>query len=271
MKIVEITEAERASWGPRVQALEASATYPLGTDRFRIDHGADYFAFFERMGSLRYFAAVEESDVLAVGAAVLRDDVALRSGRPCRAWYLCDLKARPEHRGRGLSFQLLRHGFWRCYWRCPRAYGISMNPADGSPNPVVRLLRRFRWAPLESAATLCIHTMTPARFTALRPMLERGRGPASLVSLRGRKDLILASTRAPMPLFHVHFGAPPPASERAAIEEVPADATCMLCVPEADPLAAALAEGGAPLAASATIIAHRLRDADWRFINTSEI
>jgi hypothetical protein len=269
VKIIEIRPAARAEWGPRVQELEATASYPLGTDSFRIDHGADYFAFFERMGELRYFAAVEGDLVLAVGAAVQRR-VPLCSGGTRRTWYLCDLKARRDRRGRSLALRLLGHGFWRCYWRCPRAYAISMNPDGGAPNPVVRLLGRFRFAPLATAGSLAIFALSPAQFLDWRAPLAAHRGPATLISLAGKKDLVLQSTGARMALYHVHFGTPP-AHERVEPATLPADATCMVCAPAGDALASELRARGAATAGTATILAHGLREADWRFVLTSEI
>jgi hypothetical protein len=269
VKIVEIGPAERAEWGPRVQELEATTSYPLGDDSFRIDHGADYFAFFERLGALRSFAAVDGDDVLAVGAAVMRR-VPLRSGSLRRAWYLCDLKAGRDRRGRDLALRLLAHAFWRCYWRCPRGYAISMNPAGGARNPVARLLGRFRLAPLAHAGSLAIFALTPAQFLGWHPLLVAHRGAAALISLAGKKDLILARTGAPMALCHVHFGSPA-AHEHVAPETLPADATCMVCAPDGDALAVELGRRGAALAGTATILAHRLQSADWRFILTSEI
>src|SRR5262249_60008164 len=146
-------------------------------------------------------------DVLAMGAAILRR-VPLRTGALRRAWYLCDLKARRDRRGRDFALGLLGHGFWRCYWRCPRGYAISMNPGGGAPNPVARLLGRFRFAPLATAGSLAIFSLTPAQFIAWRAVLEEHRGAVGLISLAGKKDIILASTGAPMALYHVHFGAP---------------------------------------------------------------
>ncbi|MFO0984397.1 MAG: hypothetical protein U1E76_22175 [Planctomycetota bacterium] len=271
MRIVQVTGANRAALGPRIQALEANAVYPLGRDSFRIDHGQDYFAFFERLGALRYFVALEDGQVMAVAAAVLRR-VPRLDGSSCRAWYLCDLKARPDARGRSMSILLLRHGFLRLVWRCRRAYAISMNPGDGSPNPVARLLARFRWAPLRIAKELALFTVAPAQLAELRPTLERHRGAWSLVSLRGKKDLVLASTGAPMALLHLQFGAPPvDPAERVRLAQAPADAACMFCAPADDALVRELRTSAIEPMARATILAHRLEQADWRFVRTSEI
>ncbi len=88
MNILEITPELRPRFGARIQALEANSTYPLGAERFRIDHGRDYFAFFERMGELLYLAALERDEVIAVGACVLRDVPLVDARSSVKAWYL---------------------------------------------------------------------------------------------------------------------------------------------------------------------------------------
>jgi hypothetical protein len=58
MRIVTIERGERAPYAERVVQLEAGASYPLGDDRFTLDHGEDYFAFFDRLGHARHVLAV---------------------------------------------------------------------------------------------------------------------------------------------------------------------------------------------------------------------
>ena len=50
--IVDLRDREQRAWaGARMRELEADISYPLGPGKwFKIDHGEDYFAFFERLG-----------------------------------------------------------------------------------------------------------------------------------------------------------------------------------------------------------------------------
>ena len=59
-------------------------TYPYGDQFFKIDHGKDYFAFFERLGKLYYYVLVDKHRVAGVVAAVLRHI-------PSHTWYKKDL------------------------------------------------------------------------------------------------------------------------------------------------------------------------------------
>ncbi len=67
------SDADQRVYQARVCALEKKADYPLGpNERFKIDHGLDYFAFFKRLGLMHYFVAQDEERVVGVAAGVLR-------------------------------------------------------------------------------------------------------------------------------------------------------------------------------------------------------
>lgn len=268
LRVVRIDPHLRAAYQARVSALERLATYPLGQDRFRIDHGADYFAFFDRLGEPRYYAVLEGEEVLAVGAGVLRTIQPQRKGPLLRAWYVCDLKVHPAYRGRRIPLLLMRRAFFWNYVRCRRGYGISMNPGDGSPNRVLRLFGHWRWTPASLAGTLLLWSLDADQARRAAPLVRELRGPLSWLSLRGVKDIVLESTGAPMPLLHGQPGEPQPAG---ALPEPQLDSVHMLCALRGDPLASALERAGLAPGATASVIQHRMQGADWRFVRTSDI
>jgi hypothetical protein len=255
------------TYGPRIAALEAQASYPLGSDRFTIDHGADYFAFFRRLGDLHYYAAIDGDEVVAVGAGILRRLRTVPGGRERRAWYLCDLKVRPDHHGRGLPLRMLGRAFFLNYLRCPRGYGISMDPGGGRPNRLPDLLARFRWLRLGVAARLVFYAFDAATMRGSRGLVEAHRGPVSFLSLDEEKRLILESTGRPLPLLHLQHG---PMAESGAAE--PRDGHIhMLCAPEDDPLVGDLSLLGKEPIATASVIQHGMGDWPWKLVLTSDI
>lgn len=267
MKFVRVTQKLRPTYQKGVAALEAIATYPLGSDFFKIDHGADYFAFFDRLGRLEYRAAVAGDDVVAVGAGILRR-VPFRQGGPlARTWYLCDLKVHPLHRGSRIPLKMLGSAFLWNYLKCPRGYAITMNPGDGSPNRVVRLLKNFRWAPVRFAVNLEIFSLDHAQMTQAAPLVEKHRGPLKFLALSGIKDIVLQSTGKAMPLTHVQFG---PSGTHGVTAPLPGYVH-MLCAPEGDALAQDLRATGLRPNATASVVHHRMENCDWRFVLTSEI
>lgn len=270
MRVVEVTDW--AAFQERVAALERGTTYPLGDDRFEIDHGADYPAFLRRLGDVRYFAALDGERVAALAAGVVRTLPGPRG--PTRAWYAADLKVHPDFRGRRLPWALLLHAFPRHYWRCPRGYGITMDPPD-RPNPVTRLLSRFWLVPNAAVASLRFWSLDADAARDATPSIVRHRGPLAWLSLAGVKDLVLQSTGRPMPLLHAQFG---PCAARSgdarpgALSDAPVPgAVHMLCAPDGDALAEALVAAGHAPSASATVVAHRMAGWGWSFVLTSDI
>lgn len=249
----------------RISALESHAAYPLGDDFFKIDHGKDYFAFFERLGELAYYAAVDNNSVMGVGAGVLRR-IPDKNGSPMRAWYLCDLKVSQEHKGKHIPLKILKHAFPFNYMRCRRGYAISMNPAQGE-NRVVKLLQRFSWAKLHSAGMLYIYSLTQGQVNQLRHIIETHCGPISFLSIQDKKGIILQSTQQQIPLLHIQHGL----CAEQGVQQPIAGCAHMLCAHENSGLFKALTGSGIVPSASATLIQHGLKDANWSFVLTSDI
>lgn len=264
MRVLRIEREERPAWTTAVADLEAGASYPLGADRFHLDHGADYFAFFDRMGDVAYYAAVEDGEVLAVGAGVLRTLPFPDGARD--AWYICDLKVRPEHRGRHLPLRMFAAAFPPEFARCRQGYGISMNPPSGR-NRVLGIFERFPLAPIRHACTLGIWSMNVEEASRAAPTLKAHRGEVRYLSLAGIKDLVLASTGRRLPLLHAQHG---PLAAGGQLEPEPG-ATHMICAPVEDVMASELGSLGLFPGATATVITLGMDGFDWRNVLTSEI
>lgn len=266
MRIFRLTRALLPRWQQQLEALEQLSQYPLGDDTFRVSHGADYFAFFERMGEVIYYAVEEGGELVAVGCGVLRPAPA--GGRRC--FYLCDAKVRPSHRGRHVPLLMLRRGFFQNYLRCPRGYFVAMNPADGRVPPAARLLAHFKWIPMSmiDSLQLDIYAADAVVMRDARALVEDGRGPAHFVSMRGVKDLLLASTGGPLALLHLAFGSQ---SDGRAFAEPQPGHVHMWCTPRRSALSARLAAAGLVPTASATVVHHRIPHFDGASIETSEI
>jgi hypothetical protein len=265
MKFHRIAPTERARWQPGIAALEATAKYPLGDDFFQIDHGADYFAFFDRLGEVDYYIGVEQQQVVAVGAGILRQ-VSDRAGAELRpAWYLCDLKVHPMHQGKLASVRMLSYAIAQGIERCDRGYLISMNPSDGRPNRLVQMLQKFPLVPLQLMGTLLIYSVDADRMVELEPLLRSHRGEIGYRSLSGIKDLRLQRSGAVLPLVHVQWGL---GKGNMAVQ---AGMAYMFCAMAGDPLVQDLAAVGVAHQATASVVAHGMGDCDWRFMLTSDL
>jgi hypothetical protein len=258
---------DRDPWREAVTALEEGITYPLGLDRFSLDHGSDYFAFFDRMGAVVTHGYSDGDDVVAIGTGVFRQGPRSKGGPLEDYWYLCDLKVRRSHRGKRLPWKLFGLSVPRHYVRCGRGYGVTMNPGDGTLNPVVRLVSNFTLAPVSVGTQLLFFSLDARQVREAMDTIRSHRGHTTFRGLSGVKDLILESTGEPMPLLHAQFG--PFADHGNAVPQE--GFVHMLCSPQGDPLSNALLGHGFSVSATATVLHHRMQDWDWSFILTSDI
>lgn len=265
MSLVRLDHSNWSAYKADIDSIEAGSEYPLGNDFFKISHGANYLSFFERLGDVYYYGWFENRKVVAVAAGILRNLVI--DGVHKRAWYLCDLKVHPGHRGRHIPLRLLSRAFPLNYLRCPRGYAISMNPTDGVRNRTTNLLARFRWLRFRPNEKLLIWSLDRLGIERAIPIIQKHRGQASFLSLSGIKDIVLRSTDKPMPLLHVQFG---PMGSKGTLE-TKEGVTYMFCSPELDSLSSDIQTAGLKPSASATIISHRMKTIDWNWVLTSEI
>lgn len=264
MKIFEIKKSERHFYQEQISNLEKLAIYPLGADFFSIDHGKDYFAFFDRLGELHYFVCTIDKLVVAVGAGIIRKI-------PKKVFYLCDLKVHPNYRGRKIPLKILGHAALRYYLKCPRGYAISMDSNMQKENRVARLLKNFRWLKIAPTEKLHLFSFNHEEITQHRELIEKYKGPISFLSLLGIKDLLLTSTKMPMPLLHIQYENQKLHEEDILIQEAKEDHIHMMALTSSDPLKKEFDQLKIKASSTATIVGHNMKIAHWNFIRTSDI
>lgn len=118
---------QREEYSSKLQDFEKQFTYPLGDDKFYIQHGEkkDYFSFFEKLGKPTIMVLEIDNKVIGVCSAILREI----NNKKC--WYLCDFKIEKEHRGKKLYRLLMWKYFLPCYIESQNAFAINMdNPEN---------------------------------------------------------------------------------------------------------------------------------------------
>jgi hypothetical protein len=136
--------SSRLNWGTTIRGLEECCVYPLGADAFQLDHGPDYFRFFDRIastGNSTHHLAVSPHGSILAQACVVHQVIppchrSSTAGTPCS--YVADFKVEAALRQQGLGTTFLERLVLDRLYKVPRAmYGISMNPPD-RPNVVKR-------------------------------------------------------------------------------------------------------------------------------------
>lgn len=280
----------RKKYHEKIKAFEKELAdwYPLGhQESFRIDHGSNYYRFFQRLGEMHMVIAVNKKDkVVGVGCGMLRSipmkfkknniwsnlsspaRVWSNSSSPARVWYIGDVKISKKYRKRHIPWQLMRDSWWKIF-KSACFYGISMDPKD-KPNPVIRLGKNIPFVNFKIAGTLLIYSCNFQEIQKAMPIIYKHRGLFCFVSLLGIKDIILKSNRQPMPLLHVHWGAEPERADHTYQYPVP-KYTHMFCCPAWDPMVIELASVNITTQVTATILHCNMDQCDWKFILTSSI
>ncbi len=263
MDIKPLRTKDFKEFSTRLQELEGAAEYPYGDDFFKLNHGENYFAFFERLGLPVCHVATEENRIIACAVGILRT---LRvENEIFKVWYLCDLKIHPDFQGRQITTKLFTKNLARNYLKCSRGYAISMNPANGK-NPVVRLVQRLPQVPIEYAGQLNFYSFDEMKAAGIHQDLQAKLGKISYLSLAGKKDLIMKSTGERLPLFHIQHGA----MAANGAEKPSEKGTYMICA-EAETDLDKMLKNHFPVSATASILSHRMKPKDWNFILTSDI
>lgn len=140
-----------------------------------------------------------------------------------------------------------------------------MNPAKGE-NRVVKLLLRLPQIAVGYAGKLNFYSFDQAAAMSVEKDLESELGKISYLSLKGKKDLIMKSTSACLPLFHIQHGAMAAEGINSPTEK----GTYMICASDESSLDNLL-KSKFPVSATASVLAHRMKPKDWNFVLTSDI
>ena len=128
---------ELETWQPGLEEFDQQFTYPLDAERkFRVSHGADYNAYFNRIGEARHaLMHTKDGKVIAI-MSFIRKLVDL-GGRTYYAMYVADLKVDRAYRGKGATQQFYAYllsnprSLW-FYAGCPLLFFVGMEGAKGN-------------------------------------------------------------------------------------------------------------------------------------------
>lgn len=275
-QVVEITPALRVQYNNALLAFEKHFQYPFGTDTFTLNHGQDYFAFFDRLGRPYIFAAVNDmGEVVAVMGAVLRDLSLIKHQTKQKIWYLCDLKIHPDYQHSFILFQLIEAVYKRhneLFNTPPKIYGISMDAKKFSPNKLIRMGKSLAYLGIHLDFNLSDHLLfylldskeIEKVKNLIQPMYEN----FQFITLSGIKDLILSSTQKPLPFLHFS----PDTSENLTVKALHPEYGYLFCFPVNHPAVKIFEQCSISCFTTASVISNMQEgESDWAFIETCDI
>lgn len=224
--------------------------YPLGNDEFQIDHGKNYFRFFERIGELHYLAICQGSKVVGCCGFIRRSN---------GVWYLCDLKIAEKLRGRNLPTRLFLKAIQirGMQLLSDKFYGICMFPTS---EKILRIIRNSSLGfAVNSNGYLLIYSLGYNRMKQLQHLFGM---TTSFLDISDRKQLVLKSTGKPIPVLHLQRDG------SGQYRQPQKGFRHMFCLHESSVLANVLP--CRPIS-KALIVSRNMENNNWEFVNTSEI
>lgn len=263
MVIIEITEDLRQAYNDRLRDFEHIFQYPLGNDSFFIDHGMNYFEFFDLLGMPYIYVGEEDSKIVAVAILVLRDIDIYDNGSKEKIWYICDLKIHPSYRGKFFIQHFIVIVYKKYSHLSSKIYGISMNSAKET-NKLIHFASRLPDLDLKLLEELNFYLLDKSQLSIAKQTLIDKYNTMNFISLKGKKDLILASTKAVLNI--VHFSSKK-SQEELFIED---SHKYMFCFPVHEYINSKFFKLDLHPIATASVISN-IKNCNWNFILTSEI
>lgn len=195
IQIQSIDFDNRDKYNQALLDFETLFKYPFGVDHFQIDHGKNYFKFFDFLGEPYFFVATENNEIRAICVAVLKST---NVPNYQKVWYLCDLKVHPDYQGQSIAQKILHYSFTRCSQISKKVYGVSMN-ADSGFNKMINFAQRFSYLGIKFQQTLEFYLLDREKKEA-KKFIESNEN--KFISLTGIKDLVLESSGKPLRFVH---------------------------------------------------------------------
>jgi hypothetical protein len=264
MRIHRVGFENRDKYNQALLQFEAFFRYPLGKDYFTINHGDDYFKFFDTLGEPYFFIAKESDEIIGVCVAVLRTiDIPPQE----KVWYLCDTKVHPNYQGHGVVQKIFKYAFPGCWKISKTVYAITMDRAGSFPNKMASFAGRIPHLNIKFKGTLEFYLLEIGH-NGSRHFVEKNKH--RFTSLDGIKNLVLESSGQPVRWMHY---AQPHSSPTLWSNKPMGDdngVKFMVCCPQDSEQSVYFQEMGLQAVSTASIIAN-FDPSSWDFVKSCDI
>ena len=262
-EFIEINEQNIGDFHKPIKDFEIAMEhwYPYGNDYFKINHGENYFYFFQRIGEMRMNIILYKGEIIGTACGVLKKV----NGE--LIWYICDLKIKKEHRGIRLPIQLLIKNMDKSKIT-DKAYGISMN--SNSENKILELAQSIPFLNFKKIDNICIYALTYEQIIKVKLILDKIYSEISFINISYCKKLMFKQSNSEFKILHLNFK---PINEKKVqvYSEPQPDYMHMFCILESNSINKILNNIDIMPSSTATLIANNMDSFSWDFLTTSEI
>ncbi|MEC8050537.1 MAG: hypothetical protein VX210_07065 [Myxococcota bacterium] len=181
-------------------------------------------------------------------------------------WQFNAFHVAPEFADAPVPEAIFENRFPYHYFRCPRAYMLSVDGPDGN-NTLAERMSKFPMVSFKRASILGYYLLAPDLARELHSTFRRHRGRLSYRSAPNVRELINPQTGLTMQLRHYQHG---PCAVRGESEPSPGGVYAFMS-PLEDPISRELELNGITPAATITVIHHRMEDWRWQFLLSNEV
>ncbi len=263
--------------------------YPLDKDTmFCLDHGANYFTFFRRIGKPSYYCLFDKQNKIQATICFLLQRIYQTNED---VFYVCDLKFDKIIRGKGMLLKLLWRTIPFCLFSSRKFYAISMNDDDNDKTNENKILsmgqhlttkNTFPKISIEKACVLNIYVLDYKQMVEIEETLAFYKNCAKIqyISLKGIKDLIVKNKTTEeeseckaMDLLHATYGNDDEYKlQNGQFYSHPLQGyKHMFCTSETSLLAVKLKDLDIYPDSHATVIHYNMDNYNWEFIQTCDI
>lgn len=204
LKYKLLKQSEFTQYSSQLQQFEKQFTYPLGEQKFTIQHGNEncsYFDFFISLGEPYYFVisrvdANKQEKIIAVGCAVLREII--EKGKSEKVWYLCDFKILPEYRKKSILKGLVWRHLLPFYLKSNKFIAVNMSKKEN--NRLISHLQRLLPIFKVNTDTLYFYEWNVDQYLQYVSVLSEIENVA-LIYNKHQKEILIDNQI--MPLYHV--------------------------------------------------------------------
>lgn len=241
--------------------------YPLNKKTyFKINHGNNYYKFFERQGGEFNILCIldDNNDVVGLICGIKKMD----ENNGYKYWYMCDFKINKDYRNLGLSYKLWNMATKKLAETNYKMYGINMKDNNDKNifNLALKLDSSFKEGP-----NLMIYMLNGNDMNKIINILIKYLGEnICFVSLNSIKDLILTHNNTKMKIMYLERNADGMKTNLHSVKFLENTTYCF-CTPNNTKLYKELIKNNIKTNIIARIIHLNMTDFDWSNIVASHI